>query len=133
MKVGSRAGSATAGAEMVDIATVRRFALKVPGAVDRSSEDRLAFEAAGKGFAWTYMRRVNPKTPRIPDLEVLAVRCVLERKEMLIAAAPERFFDDDHYRGYPAVLVRRAAIEEGELPALLREGVELNAQKTRKR
>ena len=118
---------------MVDIATVRRLALALPGAADRSSDDRLAFEAAGKGFAWTYMRRVTPKKPRVADLEVMAVRCAIERKEMLIEAAPDRFFDDDNYRGYPAVLVRLAAVEEGELAALLREGVELNATKTRKR
>ncbi|THD80800.1 MAG: MmcQ/YjbR family DNA-binding protein [Phenylobacterium sp.] len=118
---------------MVDIATVRRLALAVLGAADRSRDGRLAFEAAGKGFAWTYMRRVSPKKPRIPDLDVLAVRCAIERKEMLIAAAPDRFFDDDHYRGYPAVLVRLAAIGGDELEGLLREGVEFNAQKTRKR
>ena len=34
-------------------------------------------------------------------------------------AAPERFFDDDHYRGYPAVLVRLGAIDEAELAGLL--------------
>jgi hypothetical protein len=37
---------------------------------------------------------------------VLAVRCRPERKELLLEAAPEIYFDDDHYRGYPAVLVR---------------------------
>jgi DNA ligase D-like protein (predicted 3'-phosphoesterase) len=29
-----------------------------------------------------------------------------ERKEMLLEAAPEIYFDDDHYRSFPAVLVR---------------------------
>ncbi|MDB5483067.1 MAG: hypothetical protein JWO83_4120 [Caulobacteraceae bacterium] len=51
---------------------------------------------------------------------MLAVRCDLETKEMLIAAAPERFFDDDHYRGYPAVLVRLHAIDVDEFGPLSR-------------
>jgi hypothetical protein len=33
---------------------------------------------------------------------------------MPVMAAPDRFFDDDHYRGYPALLVRGPAIEEDE-------------------
>ena len=40
------------------------------------------------------------------------------RKELLIEAAPDRFFDDPHYRGYPAVLVRLKAIGKRELGAL---------------
>ena len=58
---------------------------------------------------------------------MLAVRCDLETKEMLIAAAPERFFDDDHYRGYPAVLVRLGAIDPDELGPLLHGAWRLSA------
>lgn len=104
---------------MIDIAAVRRLALALPEAADDCRPDRLAFSVGGKGFAWTYLVRDRPKAPRRPRLDVLAVRCALERKEMLIAAAPERFFDDDHYRGYPAVLVRLAAIDEAALAGLL--------------
>ena len=46
---------------------------------------------------------------------------------MLIAAAPGRFFDDDHYRGYPAVLVRLDAIDADELDPLLRSAWRLIA------
>ncbi len=49
---------------------------------------------------------------------------------MLIAAAPDRFFDDDHYRGYPAVLVRLAAVDELDFAALLAGGWRLSAPKT---
>jgi hypothetical protein len=38
---------------------------------------------------------------------------------MLLAAAPRVFFDEDHYRGYPAVLARLDAIDETELAGLL--------------
>jgi hypothetical protein len=112
---------------MVDIPTARRLALELPHAEDASTEARMAFEVAGKGFAWSYMERIAPKKPRQPRLDVLAIRCPIERKEMLIEAAPDRFFDDDHYRGYPAVLVRLEAIGEDELRGLLQDAWRLQA------
>ena len=91
---------------MVDPAAVRHLALMLPETDDRSDDQRLVLEVKGKGFAWSFMERVVPKKPRVPRIDILAVRCSIEKKEMLIDAAPDRFFDDDHYRGYPAVLVR---------------------------
>jgi hypothetical protein len=114
----------------VDVETLRRLALALPQVEDRSGGGRLAFEVAGKGIAWTYLVRVAPKKPRLPRIDVLAVRCELARKEMLIDAAPERFFDDAHYRGYPAVLVRLNDIEADELEGLLREAWRLRAPKS---
>lgn len=114
----------------MDAATVRRLAAALPEVEDGSDAGRLAFSVKGKGFAWTYMARVAPKKPRQPRLDVLAVRCLIETKELLIEAAPERFFDDDHYRGYPAVLVRLAAIDEDELATLLHAAWRLVAPKS---
>jgi hypothetical protein len=106
---------------MADVAAARHLALALPGVEDRSEGERLAFEVAGgKGLAWSYLVRTAPKKPRVVQPDVLAVRCALEKKEMLIAAAPDRFFEDDHYRGYPAVLVRLQVIDADELAALLR-------------
>ena len=104
---------------MVDTATVERLALSLPEAQGGAESDRVAFTVGGKGFAWTYLARAAPKAPRRAMPDVLAIRCPLETKEMLIEAAPDRFFDDDHYRGYPAVLVRLEAIGEDELLGLL--------------
>jgi hypothetical protein len=118
---------------MVDAATVRRLALAHPMAEDRSTDARLAFAVAGRGFAWSFMRRIHPRKPRVPDLGVLAVRCAFERKELLIEAAPDRFFDDDHYRGFPAVLVRLDAVEEAELADLLQGAAEIMAAARPKR
>jgi hypothetical protein len=86
---------------------------------DESSQERLAYACRGKSFAWTYLQRIEPKKPRVRRLEILAVRCTIERKEMLIAAAPEIYFDDDHYRGFPAVLVRLEVIGAEDLCRLL--------------
>ena len=112
---------------MVDIPTLRRLALALPEAEDGSDEGKLAFSVHGKGFAWTWLVRTAPRKPRRPRLDVLAVRCPIEKKEMLIAAAPDRFFDEDHYRGYPAVLVRLEAIGEAELSTLLGDAWRMTA------
>src|SRR5258708_36339571 len=93
-------------------ALVRQLAMALPEVTDESQGEWLAFSVAGKGFAWTWNERIDLKKPRRPRPDVLAVRCLLERKEMLVEAAPETFFDEDHYRGFPAVLVRLDRIEE---------------------
>ena len=115
---------------MVDAPAVERLALSLPEAQGGAEGDRVAFTVGGKGFAWTYLARASPKAPRRAIPDVLAVRCPLETKEMLIEAAPERFFDDDHYRGYPAVLVRLDAIGEDELLGLLWGGWRAVAPRT---
>jgi hypothetical protein len=109
--------------------TVRRLALALPQVVETSQGSRLAFEVEGRGFAWTYMAREAPRKPRVPNPDVLAIRCELPRKELLIEAAPQVFFDDDHYRGFPAVLARLPAIDEAELAALLEAAWRLQAPK----
>jgi hypothetical protein len=40
-------------------------------------------------------------------------------KQELVAADPEKFFTEAHYNGYPAVLVRLAAVDVEELRELL--------------
>jgi hypothetical protein len=119
---------------MVTAAEVRRIVASIAGAVDTSDEHHLGFTApeSDKGFAWSFNERVEPKKPRAPRLDVLAVRCPMVRKEFLIEAAPDRFFDDPHYRGYPAVLVRLDVVEAEELASLLAEAAEIvTAQKPR--
>src|SRR5215207_4501354 len=107
---------------MVDHDDVRRIALALPDT--REGEDRFAFSVRNKGkdkgIAWTWMERVHPKKPKAPNPDVLAVRVADEaEKQMLIASNPETFFTEPHYNGYPAVLVRLAAIEVDELEELL--------------
>lgn len=116
---------------MVSAAETRKLALRLDDATDDSSAERLVFSIAGKGFAWTFMRRPAPKAKRAPDISVLAVCCTLESKQLLIEAAPDIYFDDDHYRGYPAVLVRLRAIGKKELGALLKNAYELKKPKPR--
>ena len=118
---------------MVDSAQVRRIAAALPGAVDESTAERLVFSVAKRGFAWTFMQRDAPKKPRWPNIEVLAISCTLDHKELLIEAAPDIFFDDDHYRGYPAVLTRLTVIDEAELANLLRNACAIQAGKPKRK
>ena len=118
---------------MLDHETVRRIAAALPGAADKTEGERLVFRAGGDLLAWSALQRLRPKAPRVPNPRVLAVRCPMERKELLIEAAPDIYFDDDHYRGWPAVLVRLDAIGEDELAALLAGACAEQAAKARRK
>ena len=110
---------------MIDARIVQRLATSTPGVVDESNDLSLRFSAGGKAFAWTWMERTAPRKPRRARMDVLVVRCTLATKEMLLAAAPDRFFDEPHYHGYPAILARLDVIDEAELAALLDEACRL--------
>jgi hypothetical protein len=114
---------------MPDAETVRRLAMALPEVRDASKGANLCFEIEGRGFAWTWFERVHPKRPRVARPDVLALRCELPRKELLIEVEPEVFFDEDHYRGFPAVLTRLAAVDEAELAALIDAAWRLRAPK----
>jgi hypothetical protein len=107
---------------MADQDDVRRIALALPET--REAEDHFAFSVANrgkqKGFVWAWNERVEPGKPRVPRSDVLAVR-VADRsdKEALLASDQEKFFTEPHYNGFPAVLVRLAAIEVDELEELV--------------
>ena len=111
---------------------VRRIALSLPDSSE--AEDRFAFSVrAGvkdKAFAFVWMERLEPKQPRVPNPDVLAIRVGNEaEKQALIAAAPDRFFTEHHYNGFPAVLVRLPAIDVDELAELLTDAWRTQAPK----
>src|SRR5262245_59907889 len=107
---------------MASQADVRRIALALPGA--REEAGRFAFEVEDKGklkgFAWVWLERVEPKKPRVPRKDVIAVRVRDQaEKATLLAGDPERFFTEPHYDGFPAVLVRLPAVTVPQLRTLL--------------
>ncbi|HVZ29259.1 MAG TPA: MmcQ/YjbR family DNA-binding protein [Asticcacaulis sp.] len=118
---------------MVDSAQTRSIALALPGVTDESTPDRLIFCHSERGIAWTFMQRDTPRQPRRPNIEVLAVSCTLDRKELLIEASPDAFFDDPHYRGYPAVLVRLPVIDATTLSELFGEACAWAASRPKKK
>lgn len=52
---------------------------------------------------------------RVKDADTLVLMCTLEDKEVLMEAAPQIYFETDHYKGWPAVLARASAIDDAEL------------------
>jgi len=105
---------------MIDAKTLHEIALSLPEAHSSSDEFRFGFGVRDKGFAWSWSERVDPKKPRIPRLDVLAVRCARAEKETILASDPEVFVTEPHYNGFPAVLVRLDRIEVESLSGLLR-------------
>jgi hypothetical protein len=107
---------------VADQSDVRRVALSLPGTSE--AEDRFAFSVDSKGkqkgFAWVWAERVEPKKPRVPRPDVLAVRVANQHeKQALLAADDVKFFTEPHYNGFPAVLVRLPAIGADELAELI--------------
>ncbi len=66
---------------------------------------------------------------RLKDAGTLVVLCPMEEKEILLAAAPEIYFETDHYKGWPAVLVRLSAIGADELKHRLAQVWRMRAPK----
>ena len=101
---------------------VRRIALSLPQASEAADHFGFGVLSNGRlrGFAWAWNERIEPKKPRVPNPEVLAVRVAsLAEKEELLAADPGKFFTEPHYNGFPAVLVRLPAIDADELAELI--------------
>jgi hypothetical protein len=69
---------------------------------------------------------------RMKDADTLVLRCALEDKELLMAAAPKIYFETDHYKGWPAILIRLPHITDRELTHRLQRAWELVAPKQRR-
>jgi hypothetical protein len=107
---------------VADQADVRRIAMALPETVE--AEDGFAFSVLNKGrlkgIVWAWMERVEPRKPRVPRSDVVAVRVASQAdKQLLLDANPEAFFTEPHYNGFPAVLVRLEAIGPDELKELI--------------
>lgn len=112
---------------------VRRLALALPEVTE--GDGQFAFgvlnRGKAKGICWVWMHKPEPKGPRVAEHSVLAVRVSGEaEKQELIAADPEKFFTVPHYNGFPAVLVRLAAIDADELGELLTDAWRIQAPRT---
>jgi hypothetical protein len=78
-------------------------AAKLPGLEVGTSYGTPALRVGGKSFM------------RMKDPDTMVLLGPMEEKEMLMAAAPDVYFETDHYKGWPAWLVRLAKIDDGEL------------------
>jgi hypothetical protein len=86
---------------------VRQIALALPGVEEGTSYGTPAFKVRGK-----FLSRLKE------DGETLVVKIDFDERDILMAANPETFYITDHYRGYPAMLVRLATVDSDELREL---------------
>jgi len=111
---------------MVTRVDVRRIVLSLPETTEDPDGGR--FFVDGKQIAWPWLERLDPSRARVPNPDVIAVRVASEsEKEVLIDMDPEVFFTEPHYAGYPAILVRLAAIDLALLQKLLTDAWRLRA------
>ena len=86
------------------LARAARLAAHLPGVETAPHHRRLWLKVAGRTLAGPC---------REPG--ALAVHCPVELKEALIEARPDLYYDTDHFRGWPAVLVRMDSIDDSTL------------------
>lgn len=118
---------------MATQADVRRIALSLPETEETQNHFAFSVRNKGKlkGFVWVWMERIAPKKARVPQPEVIAVRVAnLFDKDFLLSLDPAKFFTEPHYDGFPAVLVRLAAVTARELRPLITEAWRCQAPKS---
>ena len=90
-------------------AEARKIALSLPGASEGSHYGKPSIIIGGKFFC------------RIHDKEeaVVLLTGSLEMRDVMLEAEPGLFYITDHYRNYPAILARLAALDKKTLKDLL--------------
>ena len=87
---------------------VTGFALALPETELSTSYGKPAVKLRGKAFLYPGREEGS-----------FAVASPLPEKEMLIETDPETFWESDHYRGWPAVLVRYGSAERERIETVI--------------
>lgn len=103
-----------------------QIALALPGVTEGVRFGNLTWFVASNGFAWERplskadLKRLGGQPP--PEGPLLAVRVGnLEEKEVLLMDPPDGFFDIEHFRGFPAVLIQLGIVNREILEAAIVE------------
>lgn len=104
----SRASSLPRKPTGVTYQIARELAFRLPGVEDGMSYGTPSLKVRGK-----FLARLRE------DGETLAVKVDFPMREALMQAEPETFYITDHYRNYPAVLVRLARVDRRRLHEVL--------------
>ncbi len=92
------------------------LALRLPGVTEGTSYGTPAIHVRKKLIA-----RLKE------DSETVAVRVALDDRDVLLDLDPEAFFVTDHYRGYPAMLVRLREAQPALLARLIEDAWRIQA------
>ena len=116
---------------MATVDDVHRIVASLPETSTNTNPSGQEFaQVRNKSICWTWLERPAPKKRRVPQPAVLAIRITgEEEKAELVAADPDKFFTEDHYNGYPAILVRLDAIDVDELTELITDAWRIQAPK----
>ena len=98
---------------------VRRAAAALPDVEDSTSYGTPALKVRGKLLARLHQ-----------DGDCVVLRAELLDREIMLQSDPKVFFITAHYRDYPWILVRLAAVDAGTLPDLLERAWRLVAPKS---
>ena len=108
-----------------DFARVRKLVAEAPGVEETTSWGQPTLKAGGKMF-------VCVPSHRSAESGSLVVMVDFERREGLLAEAPEKYYVKPHYVGYPCVLVRLAKVGDDELRGLLLGALEFVRRKQKR-
>ena len=104
---------------------VRRIALNLPEASERTSRDKAQWCVKDKLFVWERPLRKSDLAAlgeSAPDGPILGARVEHElEKQVLIQNDPDVFFTTPHFDGYPAILVQLGKISVDELEEVIIE------------
>jgi len=103
--------------QAVDFETVRSIGAALTDVKDASSSRGTALKLKGKLLA---CKAINKSA----EPNSLMVRISLDRREALLAQNADTYYLTDHYRPYPAILVRLSRIRRPALEDLLTESWE---------
>jgi hypothetical protein len=97
---------------MIDFDVVREMALKLPDVEGVVSSRGPAIKVRGKLMAC-------PAIDKSAESDTVMFRVSMAEREKRIAENPDVYYVTDHYRNYPALLVRMRKIDRKTLDELL--------------
>jgi hypothetical protein len=79
------------------------------------------------------LKVANTTFARMKDKDTLVLHCPFEQKVLLMEISPEIYFETDHYRDHPVLLIDLARIDDEELSLRLHDAWHFKAPERLKR